>query len=204
MGFINKKDNKLKQEISGLKSALQEKDRFIDDLEICIEMYERVIEMSRKELLNANATVKAQGVVSEMTRQELMNRDNIIDALQSILDYSSKKRREEKSINEAWKAVIDLAGKERRDAEKIINALQNVEDFSARESKRKDLEIKALQDAINSSQGEKQAYEEIIHAYSRIQALADAEKLQILKMLNKRIRFDYENLKNNIDFTYEE
>ena len=83
MGFTIKKEKYkiLEQEISDLRAALQDKNRYIDDLEICIEMYERVIEMSRKELLNANATVKAQGVVSEMTRQELINRDNVINAL---------------------------------------------------------------------------------------------------------------------------
>ena len=83
---MNKKERikELENEIADLKARDKEKSRIIDDLETCIEMYEKVIDLSQRELMNANTTLKAQTKVSELTREELINRDKIINALYAV------------------------------------------------------------------------------------------------------------------------
>ena len=194
----------LKKQIDSLRKNDLEKTEIINTLEKFIEVYERVSEMSRQELIQANETLKAKDIVSEMTRQELINKDKIIQAQQSILEFSGDKKKEGESIIKAWHAVTDLARTERLEAQEVINALERIEELNIEEKKQKDQTIKAMELAMNFSRDEKLTYQNIEHAYRKIQVLSDVEKLHILELLNKRIRFDYEYLKKNYETPGEE
>lgn len=202
--FQRNNELKLKKEIAALKKSNKEKTEIIKNLEKFINMYERVIELGRQELIQANATLNAQNSVSEMTRQELITKDQIIDAQQHTLDLSTDERKEEEGIIEAWKSVIDLARKERMQSEEIIRALEQVGELSKLEKKQRDIEIEAMENTINYSAEQKFTYESTANAYEKIQALSDAEKLYILKLLNKKIRFDFKKLKKIFEANREE
>lgn len=202
--FQRNNELKLKKEIAVLKKSNKEKTEIIKNLEKFISMYERVIELGRQELIQANAILNAQNSVSEMTRQELITKDKIIDAQQHTLDLSTDERKEEEGIIEAWKSVIDLARKERMQSEEIIRALEQVGELSKLEKKQRDIEIEAMENTINYSAEQKFTYENTANAYEKIQALSDAEKLYILKLLNKKIRFDFNKLKKIFEANREE
>lgn len=66
-----------------MERALREKEREIERLKVLLSAYEKVTDLSRKELVDADQTIQAQEVAQELSRAEIMGLQHQIKELES-------------------------------------------------------------------------------------------------------------------------
>ncbi len=95
-------------------------------LEDEIDIRDRVMEMSRKELIDGSETIKALDIAMEMSRQELIKQKEEIKAREQTLELIRKDRIDLLSHIRAFEAALRVAGDEKAFYKKEIEALENL------------------------------------------------------------------------------
>lgn len=121
-----KKIHRLEKEVAHLRT-------YVQHLEKMNEAYSQLEELSRKERLEAESTIKAQQQVQELMNRERIAADQTIKAQEQVVDLSVIEKQEALETIKAHEKLQELIRKEKVDAEKLLQAHEKIFEMSTLE-----------------------------------------------------------------------